>query len=94
MENAREMKTTLVLGGTSKTGCRVVKRLEARGLPVRVGSRSGEPPFDWEDRSTWDFWVSSLSWRWTASCSRRVLSAFAVLPKARARERARLQSQL
>jgi uncharacterized protein YbjT (DUF2867 family) len=52
-ENAREMKTTLVLGGTSKTGRRVVKRLEARGLPVRVGSRSGEPPFDWEDRSTW-----------------------------------------
>jgi uncharacterized protein YbjT (DUF2867 family) len=45
--------TTLVLGGTSKTGRRVVKRLEARGLSVRVGSRSGEPPFDWEDRSTW-----------------------------------------
>src|ERR687895_1316031 len=44
---------TLVLGGTGKTGRRVVERLEARGLPVRVGSRSGEPPFDWEDRSTW-----------------------------------------
>jgi uncharacterized protein YbjT (DUF2867 family) len=43
----------LVLGGTGKTGRRVVERLEARGLPVRVGSRSGEPPFDWEDRSTW-----------------------------------------
>ena len=25
----------------------------ARGLPVRVGSRSAEPPFDWEDRATW-----------------------------------------
>ncbi len=48
-----ETKTTLVLGGTSKTGRRVVERLEARGLPVRVGSRSGEPPFDWDDRSTW-----------------------------------------
>jgi uncharacterized protein YbjT (DUF2867 family) len=45
---------TLVLGGTGKTGGRVVKRLTARGLPVRVGSRSGEPRFDWEDRSTWD----------------------------------------
>jgi uncharacterized protein YbjT (DUF2867 family) len=31
----------------------VVERLTARGLPVRIGSRSGEPPFDWEDRSTW-----------------------------------------
>ena len=46
-------KPTLVLGGTGKTGRRVVERLAARGLPVRVGSRSGEPPFDWEDRSTW-----------------------------------------
>jgi uncharacterized protein YbjT (DUF2867 family) len=31
----------------------VVERLRARGLPVRVGSRSGEPPFDWEDQATW-----------------------------------------
>ena len=46
-------KPTLVLGGTGKTGRRVVERLQARGLPVRVGSRSGEPPFDWEDRATW-----------------------------------------
>ena len=46
-------RTTLVLGGTGKTGRRVVERLEARGLPVRVGSRSGEPPFDWEDEATW-----------------------------------------
>src|ERR687896_2484069 len=46
-------ETTLVLGGTGKTGRRVVERLQARGLPVRVGSRSGEPPFDWDDPSTW-----------------------------------------
>src|ERR671916_273214 len=52
-EYAQGKGTTLVLGGASKTGRRVVERLEARGLPVRVGSRSGEPPFDWEDRSTW-----------------------------------------
>ncbi len=31
----------------------MVERLTARGLPVRIGSRSGEPRFDWEDRSTW-----------------------------------------
>jgi uncharacterized protein YbjT (DUF2867 family) len=52
-ENAQGKGTTLVLGGTGKTGRRVVHRLEARGLPVRVGSRSGEPPFDWEDWATW-----------------------------------------
>jgi uncharacterized protein YbjT (DUF2867 family) len=44
---------TLVLGGTGKTGRRVAERLVARGLPVRLGSRSGKPPFDWEDRATW-----------------------------------------
>ena len=46
-------KTTLVLGGTGKIGRRVAKRLTARGLPVRIGSRSGEHPFDWEDQATW-----------------------------------------
>jgi uncharacterized protein YbjT (DUF2867 family) len=50
----REAKTMLVLGGTGKTGRRVVERLEKRGLPARVGSRSAEPPFDWGDRTTWE----------------------------------------
>ena len=45
--------TTLVLGGTGKTGRRVVERLEARGMPVRVGSRSAEVPFEWQEPSTW-----------------------------------------
>ena len=45
--------TTLVLGGRGKTGRRVVERLTARGVPTRVGSRFGEPPFDWDARSTW-----------------------------------------
>jgi uncharacterized protein YbjT (DUF2867 family) len=44
---------TLVLNGTGKIGRRVAERLTARGLPVRIGSRSGEPPFDWDDHSTW-----------------------------------------
>ncbi|GAA2078005.1 NAD(P)H-binding protein [Actinomadura alba] len=52
-EKAQE-KTTLVLGGTGKTGRRVVERLTARGLPVRIGSRSAEPPFDWDDQATWE----------------------------------------
>jgi uncharacterized protein YbjT (DUF2867 family) len=45
--------TTLVVCGTGKTGRRVVEQLTARGLPVRIGSRSAEPPFDWEDADTW-----------------------------------------
>jgi len=53
IENTQHTKSTLVVGGTGKTGRRVVERLEARGFPVRVGSRSGEPPFDWEDETTW-----------------------------------------
>ena len=52
-ENAQQTRATLVLGGTGKTGRRVVERLAARGLPTRVGTRSGEPPFDWEDGATW-----------------------------------------
>jgi uncharacterized protein YbjT (DUF2867 family) len=51
--NTQERKPILVLGGTGKTGRRIAERLEARGIPVRVGSRSGKPPFDWEDRATW-----------------------------------------
>jgi len=53
MKDNMTTKPTLVLGGTGKTGRRVAKRLKARGLPVRIGCRSGEPPFDWEDQSTW-----------------------------------------
>ena len=49
-EISHNEKPTLVLGGTGKTGRRVVERLGTRGLPVRVGSRSGQPPFDWADR--------------------------------------------
>jgi uncharacterized protein YbjT (DUF2867 family) len=51
--NAYHGKQTLVLGGTGKVGRRVVQRLTARGVPTRIGSRSGDPRFDWEDRSTW-----------------------------------------
>jgi len=43
----------LVLGTTGKTGSRVAQRLHARGVPVRAGGRSADPPFDWDDRATW-----------------------------------------
>jgi uncharacterized protein YbjT (DUF2867 family) len=52
-QQTQDEKPILVLGATGKTGRRIVEGLRARGLPVRIGSRSGEPPFDWEDRSTW-----------------------------------------
>ncbi|MEV0809206.1 NAD(P)H-binding protein [Micromonospora sp. NPDC050200] len=48
-----EHVTTLVLGGTGKTGRRVARRLTERGIPTRIGSRAGTPPFDWTDRDTW-----------------------------------------
>jgi uncharacterized protein YbjT (DUF2867 family) len=43
----------LVIGATGKTGSRVAARLEARGLPVRRGSRNSATPFDWEAPKTW-----------------------------------------
>jgi uncharacterized protein YbjT (DUF2867 family) len=51
--NPHDDGLTLVLGGTGKTGRRVVEQLQAKGVPVRVGSRSGDPSFDWEDPATW-----------------------------------------
>ena len=45
--------TILVLGGTGKTGRRVVERLTKFKLPNTIGSRNGNPAFDWENDSTW-----------------------------------------
>lgn len=44
----------MVLGGTGKTGRRIVAGLESRGIPVRIGSRSASPSFDWNNDSGWD----------------------------------------
>src|SRR5262249_34441492 len=44
---------TLIVGGTGKTGRRVAERLQRLGFPFRVGSRSANPAFDWEDAKTW-----------------------------------------
>lgn len=52
-ENPVATDPILVVGGTGKTGRRVAERLTQRGLPVRIGSRSSDRPFDWEDESTW-----------------------------------------
>ncbi|MFF4958821.1 NAD(P)H-binding protein [Streptomyces sp. NPDC001222] len=48
------MKTILVLGGTGKTGSRIVRCLQASGLPVRTASRTGgDGRFDLDDPATW-----------------------------------------
>jgi len=48
-----ENRPVAVLGGTGKTGRRVVERLRARDLPVRVAARGGPHRFDWADATTW-----------------------------------------
>jgi len=45
--------TILITAGHGKTGRRIAARLDALGIPVRIGSRSGTPPFDWYAPSTW-----------------------------------------
>ena len=43
----------LVIGGTGKTGRRVVEGLEKLNQHVRIGARSNDPVFDWNDPSTY-----------------------------------------
>ncbi len=53
------MKTNiLVIGGTGKTGRRVVEQLRNRGFEPRIGSRNASPSFDWDNKDTW---VNSLT---------------------------------
>lgn len=52
-ETTQTNDTILVIGANGKTGRRVAERLTARGRPVRAGSRSGTPAFDWQDQATW-----------------------------------------
>jgi uncharacterized protein YbjT (DUF2867 family) len=53
MSEQTNEQLTLVIGGTGKTGRRVAERLTARGVPVRIGTPSSDPPFDWLDPTTW-----------------------------------------
>lgn len=50
---SKTKKTILVLGANGKTGSRVMERLNKLNWPVRKGSRSGNPKFDWDDNETW-----------------------------------------
>jgi uncharacterized protein YbjT (DUF2867 family) len=50
---AIDNRPILVIGGTGKTGRRIADRLLGKGIQVRLGSRTAEPAFDWQDRSGW-----------------------------------------
>lgn len=43
----------LIIGGTGKTGRRVVEQLQKKGIQPRIGSRQATPSFDWDDKNTW-----------------------------------------
>ena len=46
-------KNILVTGGTGKTGRRVASLLTQQHHGVRIGSRNGDPAFDWNDPDTY-----------------------------------------
>ncbi len=61
MNSSRNSKTqteqtglTLVLGATGKSGRRIAERLTKKGVPIRIGSRSATPAFDWNHEANWD----------------------------------------
>lgn len=59
--NDNSQNITLVLGASGKTGRRVVQGLEAKGRPVRRGSRSATPAFDWAKPDGWDACLEGVS---------------------------------
>jgi uncharacterized protein YbjT (DUF2867 family) len=50
---AQNTKQILITGGNGKTGRRIAARLTQLNIPIRIGSRNGDPAFDWYDESTW-----------------------------------------
>ena len=50
----KNQNNILVIGGTGKTGRKVVNRLNSIGHKVRIGSRSTSPAFDWDNPETWE----------------------------------------
>jgi uncharacterized protein YbjT (DUF2867 family) len=56
-----EKSTTLVLGGTGKTGTRVASLLTDRGLSVRTAARHhADVTFDWDDPATYPLAVEGV----------------------------------
>lgn len=61
MTMTKDVNEILVLGGTGKTGRRLVHQLRVRGARVRQASRSGEVRFDWTLPDTWQPAVAGAS---------------------------------
>ncbi|MFK8052447.1 MAG: NAD(P)H-binding protein [Woeseiaceae bacterium] len=62
MNSLKQQKDlTLIIGGTGKTGRRVVEKLSTNGYNVRVGSRSAQPAFDWHNEQSWAPSLSGVS---------------------------------
>lgn len=61
MATGPDSDLVLVLGGTGKTGRRIAAGLKTRGLSSRIGSRTAEPAFDWNNDSTWDACLDGVS---------------------------------
>jgi len=50
----------LVLGSTGKTGKRVAARLQNLQVPIRLGSRNGQPAFNWDDSDNWQHVLTGI----------------------------------
>lgn len=50
----RDTAPFLVIGGSGKTGRRVIERLKVLAYDVRGVSRSSSPSFDWNDDANWN----------------------------------------
>lgn len=46
--------TFLIIGGTGKTGRKVVDSLQLLNQNVKIGSRSSQPAFDWNNAENWE----------------------------------------
>jgi uncharacterized protein YbjT (DUF2867 family) len=58
--NKIRKNNTLLLGGNGKTGRRIAERLKVLNVPVRIGSRSSEIPFDWQEPDTWQAVIQGM----------------------------------
>lgn len=43
----------LVIGGSRKTGRRVVEQLQNKCIESKIGSRNSSTSFDWDNKNTW-----------------------------------------
>lgn len=50
----------LVIGGTGKTGRKVVEGLERQQQQVRIGSRNHHPSFDWDHPEDWKYALAGI----------------------------------